>query len=127
LAAWVGYVRWEHPLRGDIRPAEILRVAQTTGLATSLSRSVLAHVASDFAALSAGAQTDVRISLGALRDHVLHEDFIADLHAFLEQGGLPPERLELRIAEKLLVACARAIPRPSARCNGSGCSSSPTK
>ena len=69
--AWVGYVRWLHPLRGEIRPAEFLRVAQTTGLATSLSRSVLEHLPQDFAELSAQSDPDVRISLGALRDHVL--------------------------------------------------------
>jgi EAL domain-containing protein (putative c-di-GMP-specific phosphodiesterase class I) len=104
LVAWVGYMRWEHPLRGDIRPAEFLRVAQTTGLATGLSRSVLAQLPADFAALSAQAEADVRISLGALRDHVLHEDFVADVHGLLAQSGLPPDRLELRIAEKVLVA-----------------------
>jgi EAL domain-containing protein (putative c-di-GMP-specific phosphodiesterase class I)/GGDEF domain-containing protein len=102
--AWVGYVRWLHPLRGEIRPAEFLRVAQTTGLATSLSRSVLAHVAQDFATLGLEAEADVRISLGALRDHVLHEDFVADLAALLSDAAVPPERLELRIAEKVFVA-----------------------
>ncbi|HZF31172.1 MAG TPA: EAL domain-containing protein [Gammaproteobacteria bacterium] len=101
---WVGYVRWFHPLRGEIRPAEFLRVAQTTGLATSLSRSVLAHLPQDLAALGVQAETDVRISLGALRDHVLHEDFVADLQALLADGAVPPERLELRIAEKVFVA-----------------------
>jgi EAL domain-containing protein (putative c-di-GMP-specific phosphodiesterase class I) len=39
-----------------------------------------------------------------LHDHVLHEDFVADLHDLLADGRLPPERLEIRIAEKLLVA-----------------------
>jgi predicted signal transduction protein with EAL and GGDEF domain len=102
--AWVGYVRWLHPLRGEIRPAEFLRVAQTTGLATSLSRSVFAHLPQDFAELSAHSDTDVRVSLGALRDHVLHEDFVADLHAFLAEGAVPAERLELRIAEKVFAA-----------------------
>jgi EAL domain-containing protein (putative c-di-GMP-specific phosphodiesterase class I)/GGDEF domain-containing protein len=101
--AWVGYLRWLHPLR-EIRPAEFLRVAQTTGLATSLSRSVLAHLPEDFAALRAQSDDDVRISLGALRDHVLHEDFVADVQAFLADGGVPAERLELRIAEKAFVA-----------------------
>jgi EAL domain-containing protein (putative c-di-GMP-specific phosphodiesterase class I) len=104
LVAWVGYVRWEHRLRGEIRPAEFLRVAQATGLATSLSRSLLAHLPRDFAELGGHAKADVRISLGALRDHVLHDDFVTDLNAFLAESGLPPERLELRIAEKLLVA-----------------------
>lgn len=102
--AWVGYVRWLHPLRGEIRPAEFLRVAQTTGLATSLSRSVLAHLPQDFAELSAQSDSDVRVSLGALRDHLLHEDFVADLQGFLAEGAVPPERLELRIAEKVFVA-----------------------
>ena len=102
--AWVGYVRWFHPLRGEIRPAEFLRVAQTTGLATSLSRSVLTHLPEDFAALGAQSEEGVRISLGALRDHVLHEDFVADLHACLADAAVPPERLELRVAEKVFVA-----------------------
>jgi EAL domain-containing protein (putative c-di-GMP-specific phosphodiesterase class I) len=102
--AWVGYVRWFHPLRGEIRPAEFLRVAQTTGLATSLSRSVLAHLPQDFATLGTQSETDVRISLGALRDHVLHEDFVADMQALLSDAAVPPERLELRIAEKVFVA-----------------------
>jgi EAL domain-containing protein (putative c-di-GMP-specific phosphodiesterase class I) len=97
-------VRWLHPLRGEIRPAEFLRVAQTTGLATTLSRSVLACLPQDFAELSARSDTDVRISLGALRDHVLHEDFVRDLHALLAEQAVPAERLELRIAEKVLVA-----------------------
>jgi EAL domain-containing protein (putative c-di-GMP-specific phosphodiesterase class I) len=102
--AWVGYVRWLHPLRGEIRPSEFLRVAQTTGLATSLSRSVLAHLPQDFAELSAQSDSDVRVSLGALRDHVLHEDFVADLESLISGNGVPPERLELRIAEKVFVA-----------------------
>ena len=104
LSAWVGYVRWEHPLHGEIRPAKFLRVAQTIGLSTSLSRSVLAQLPGDFAALGGKAKTDFRISLGALHDHVLHEDFVADLHDLLADGRLPAERLEIRIAEKLLVA-----------------------
>jgi EAL domain-containing protein (putative c-di-GMP-specific phosphodiesterase class I)/GGDEF domain-containing protein len=102
--AWVAYVRWLHPLRGEIRPAEFLPVAQTTGLATALSRSVLAHVAEDFRTLGTQSDADVRISLGALRDHVMHEDFVTDVQTFLAEGGVPAERLELRIAEKVFVA-----------------------
>lgn len=102
--AWVGYARWIHPLRGEIRPMEFLRVARATGLAISLSRSILAQLPQDFAALSAQSEPDVRISLGPLRDHVLHEDFVADLHDALAEAAVPPERLELRVAEKVFVA-----------------------
>ncbi len=102
--AWVGYIRWVHPLRGEIRPMEFLRVARATGLAISLSRCILAQLPRDFAMLSARSETDVRISLGPLRDHVLHEDFAADLHGALADADVPPERLELRVAEKVFVA-----------------------
>jgi len=113
--AWVGYVRWLHPLRGEIRPAEFLRVAQSTGLATNLSRSILARLPQDFLELERAGGHDVRVSLGALRDHVLHEDFVSDVQSFLVGGGVPADRLELRIAEKVFVARDCADLRPLQR------------
>jgi predicted signal transduction protein with EAL and GGDEF domain len=115
VVAWVSYVRWLHPLRGEIRPAEFLRVAETTGLGTSLSRSVLASVREDFATHSVHWDDDVRLSFGALRSHVLHEDFTGDIERLLDESGLPAERLELRIAEKAFVARDPADFRPLER------------
>jgi predicted signal transduction protein with EAL and GGDEF domain len=102
--ALVGYVSWLHPVRGEIRPAEFLRIAQSTGLATSLSRSILARLREDFASLAKQGDTRTRISVGALRDHILHEDFVSEVGRFLDEGSVPATRLELRIAERMLVA-----------------------
>jgi len=104
LVTWVGYLRWLHPLRGEIRAAEFLKVAETTGLATTLSRAVLGSLGEDFARLSAAADADVRLSFGALRHHVLHEDFAADIGRLLAEGAVPAERLELRVSERALIA-----------------------
>jgi EAL domain-containing protein (putative c-di-GMP-specific phosphodiesterase class I)/GGDEF domain-containing protein len=104
LVAWVGYLHWQHPLRGEIRAAEFLRVAETTGLATTLSRTVLSVLREDFAVLAATADADVRLSFGALRHHVLHDDFAADIGRFLAEGAVPAGRLELRISEHALIA-----------------------
>jgi len=104
LVTWVGYLHWLHPLRGEIRAAEFLKVAETTGLATLLSRAVLSGLAEDFARLAAAADADVRLSFGALRHHVLHEDFAADIGRFLAEGAVPAARLELRISERALIA-----------------------
>ena len=104
LTSWVGYLRWLHPLRGEIRPTEFLKVAETTGLATALSRAALARLPEDFIRLRLKDTPDASISFGALRHHVLHEDFAADIERFLAQGAVPAERLELRIAEKTLIA-----------------------
>lgn len=104
--AWVGYVRWMHPLRGEIRPVEFLRIAETTGLATDLSRAILRCLREDSLTLRARWGEDVQISFGALRHHVLHEDFVADIERCLADSALPAQTLELRIAERTLTACA---------------------
>jgi EAL domain-containing protein (putative c-di-GMP-specific phosphodiesterase class I) len=103
LTACVGYLRWQHPLRGEIRPAEFLRLAAATGLAASLSRTVLTHLRNDFAVLAARCEPEVCISFGALRHHVLQEEFLHDVRQLVADGGIPAERLELRIAEKVFI------------------------
>ncbi|HEY4366792.1 MAG TPA: EAL domain-containing protein [Steroidobacteraceae bacterium] len=107
LVAWVGYLRWQHPLRGEIPPAEFLRVAASTGLAVALSRAALKSLCEDFAALKRRSEPDVRISFGALRDHVFHEDFLNDVQRVLVEKAIPAERLELRISEKAFVTLDR--------------------
>ncbi len=104
LVTWVGYLRWLHPLRGDIRPTEFLRVAEITGLAAALSRAVLNQLREDFATLSLRSDSDVHVSFGALRHHILHENFLADIESLVSDGGVPAERLELRVSEKTLIS-----------------------
>lgn len=100
--ASVAYLYWQHPLRGEIPPAEFLRIAVATGLAVDLSRSALESLTDDFAEQSKHWAPDMRISFGPLRDHIFHDEFVADVERTLAR--LPPERLELRIAEKAFVA-----------------------
>lgn len=105
LTACVGYLRWTHPLRGEIRPGQFLRVAAATGLATTLSRAVFAQLRKDFAVLTERCGPQVAISFGALRHHVLDEQFLSDVTQLIDEGGVPAQQLELRIAEKVFLAC----------------------
>jgi predicted signal transduction protein with EAL and GGDEF domain len=109
LVACVGYLRWMHPLRGEVRASEFLRVAETTGLATALSRAILESLRQDFTTLSPSWGPEVRISFGALRHHILHEDFAGDMLRFLAEQAVPTQRLELRVAEQTLIARRLAI------------------
>ncbi len=109
LVAWVSYLRWIHPLRGEVHPLEFLGVAETTGLATPLSRSVLQSVREDFTTVSQHIDADVRISFGALRHHVLHDDFVSDIARLLEDGAVPASRLELRISERTFIVLDPAV------------------
>lgn len=108
LVARVGYVRWRHPLRGEISPAEFLGVAETTGLATTLSRALLAGLGEDFAAVCSDLDADTHLSFGPLRHHLLQDEFLEDLASFLGSARMPPSRLELRIAERTFAAMSPA-------------------
>ena len=109
LIAAVGYMRWIHPLRGEVPPSEFLAVAETTGLATALSRNVLQCVSDDYAALRAHGDPDIAVSFGPLRQHILDDGFLDDIARVLAGGALRPERLELRIDERSLCACDAAL------------------
>src|SRR3569833_4096173 len=56
----------------------------------------------DFQTLSRRAPPDVRISFGALKHHLSHEEFVEDFTRLLGTGAIPPQRLELRIPERHL-------------------------
>jgi predicted signal transduction protein with EAL and GGDEF domain len=103
LLALVGYLQWKHPIRGDIRPSYFLGIAAATGLSTTLSRSLLQCLREDFLKSRSNLAREVRISYGALRHHVLGQDFVADIAAVLADGIIGPERLELRISERSYV------------------------
>jgi predicted signal transduction protein with EAL and GGDEF domain len=104
LVALVGYLQWVDPMRGEIRPADFLGIAEATGLSTALSRSILACLLEDFAAFRPQIEPDVRISFGALRHHVLSDSFLSDITSLIGNGALTPDRLELRIAERSYVS-----------------------
>ena len=109
LIAHVGYLRWAHRLRGELTPGEFLGVAETTGLASEMSRALLAGLREDFAAMAPTLPADVRLSFGALRHHLLQDDFVDDIGRFLAEGGMPASRLELRIAERTFASMNASI------------------
>jgi diguanylate cyclase len=115
LVALVGYLKWVHPLRGEVRPAEFLGVAETTGLSVALSRSVLKCLGDDFASFKPHLESDVRMSFGALRHHVLGNGFLGEITDFLGAAGVAPERVELRIAERSFVAQDASVWQPLAK------------
>ena len=104
LTALVGYLRWDHPLRGEVRPAEFLRVAETTGLAEALSKTALQCLQRDHALLAPTLAPDVRWSFGGLRHHLMQSAFHDEILRLLDRGTLPASQLELRISERAYLA-----------------------
>lgn len=96
-------VRWEHPLRGLLLPAEFIPVAECTGLMRPLTRWVPAHAVAQLAQWHAeGLALGVSVNVSARN---LRDDDLADhVVAVLAANDIAPEWLEIEITETALVA-----------------------
>ena len=98
----VGYealMRWRHPERGMISPAEFIPIAEETGLIVPLGRWALERAACDFA----GFDTTTRVSVNVSPIQFSKSDIVADVARALECSGLDPSRLEIEVTEEVLI------------------------
>jgi diguanylate cyclase (GGDEF)-like protein/PAS domain S-box-containing protein len=103
-------LRWHHPERGWISPADFIPIAEESGLIVPIGEWVLeeaARLALRWPAPAPGAsQPQVAVNLSARQ--VAHPGFAERLGASLDRTGLPPERLSLEITETVLMEEAEA-------------------
>jgi predicted signal transduction protein with EAL and GGDEF domain len=102
------YLRWPHPLRGEVRPSEFLPLAESTGLTTAISRAAFTRLRADLPRLRELSGTDVRFSFGALRHHLTSDTLANDLLALIDAREIDARILELRISERALASLTNA-------------------
>jgi EAL domain-containing protein (putative c-di-GMP-specific phosphodiesterase class I) len=96
-------LRWNHPTRGLLLPAEFLSAAEKTGLMDTLTRYVLDEVLRqrrEWSLLGHEVDVAVNVSMRNLLDNALPDD-VAEL---LERKGAPASCLEFEITEHTVVA-----------------------
>jgi predicted signal transduction protein with EAL and GGDEF domain len=101
------YMRWIHPLQGEIPPAHFLPIANATGLAIGVSCASLERLLQDLPALRARHGDDVAISFGPLRQHVASGELLRDCRSVAKSLPAGLGRFELRIAERTLANMIR--------------------
>ncbi len=98
-------VRWRHPTRGMVAPAEFISVAEETGMIAPLGLWVLERACADAMTWPDYVKVAVNLSPEQFKDPRLADE-VAEV---LERSGLPPHRLELEITESLLLQDSEAI------------------
>ncbi len=92
-------LRWNHPIRGRISPAEFVPIAENTGLIKSIGEWVIREACRT--AASWPAQLTIAVNLSAPQ---FDKDRIVDVvTSALAETSLAPHRLELEITESLLI------------------------
>ncbi|HEY6886985.1 MAG TPA: EAL domain-containing protein, partial [Solirubrobacter sp.] len=106
ISAGEALVRWEHPVRGRIAPAEFIPLAEESGLIRALGRHVLEQTcrqAQRWEAVAAPGEPPLRLHVNLSAAELRDPNLTADVHAVLDEFGLPPERLALEITETELL------------------------
>jgi len=96
-------IRWMHPTRGLVSPADFIPVAEDCGLILSIGAWVLREACGQARAwMDAGLRaTNMAVNVSAMefRD----QNFLENLFAILAETGLDPKSLELELTESVLM------------------------
>ncbi len=96
-------VRWQHPDRGLLLPAEFLEVAEQSGLIVPIGAWVLAEACRDAASWQAGRGEPLTVAVNLSMRQLERGDFAQTLAAVLAETGLDPAALHLEITESLFL------------------------
>lgn len=92
-------LRWTHPLRGNIPPSVFIPVAEETGLIIALGEWILNTACAEAADWPSDVKVAVNLSPVQFKDRSLGLQVVAAL----ARSGLPAQRLELEITERVLL------------------------
>lgn len=98
-------VRWKHPKRDFVSPAEFIPLAEETGVIIPLGEWILRQAC----ATAAGWPSDVSVAVNLSPIQFRHSDLPLLVRSALEESGLAPSRLELEITESVFLEATPAI------------------
>jgi diguanylate cyclase (GGDEF)-like protein/PAS domain S-box-containing protein len=95
-------LRWNHPTRGWVSPAEVIPVAEQSGLIVPLGRWILEEACRQVARWRrAGYEIDLAVNLSAVQ--LSAPGLVDSVATVLRTTGVPPSALTLEITENVIV------------------------
>jgi diguanylate cyclase (GGDEF)-like protein len=103
IAAVEALVRWQHPVRGTVRPDAFIPLAEHLGLIRPLTLKLVGQAAHQWRMWKRDG-VDLSIALNISVRHLMSRDFSSEISQLLADAGLPANRLKLEITESALMA-----------------------
>ncbi|HWT11512.1 MAG TPA: EAL domain-containing protein [Allosphingosinicella sp.] len=105
LVGFEALLRWMHPVRGLLSPADFLPLAEATGLIGAIGEWVVRSACAEASKWPRHLRLSINLSLGELEQPHL----AGTVAGALASSGLDPDRLELDFVEPALLADSQAI------------------
>jgi diguanylate cyclase (GGDEF)-like protein len=111
LCGFEALLRWQHPQRGLVSPAEFIPTAEETGLIVPIGSWVLREACRQMRAWEAEfpecAALMINVNLSARQ--CMQPDLLADIERILADTGLAPGRVKLEITESAILENSETI------------------
>ena len=122
LTGFEALVRWEHPRRGMMMPADFIALAEETGLIVPLGWWVLRESCAQMRAWdeNAAAATQLTVSVNLSARQFLEPNLLAHVTDVLSQTGFPANRLKLEITESAVMQNAATVSKTLAELRSRG-------
>jgi diguanylate cyclase (GGDEF)-like protein/PAS domain S-box-containing protein len=101
-------LRWTHPTRGWLPPAQFIPVAEECGLIVPIGKWVLRQACKQARAWTDAGLAAVTMAVNVSTMEFGSEGFLESLFAILKETGLDPRSLQLEITESVLMKHADA-------------------
>jgi diguanylate cyclase (GGDEF)-like protein/PAS domain S-box-containing protein len=102
-------IRWRHPNRGLLLPADFVPLAEETGLIVPIGRWVLLEACRQARRWQHAFPPAVRMAVNVSSVELRDKDFVAGVRATLAETGLAPDDLELELTETFLMQDSATI------------------
>ncbi len=96
-------VRWNHPVRGMVHPADFLSVAAESNLIVDLGTIVLNRACRQAVQWTETTGRPVTVSVNLAERQLLDPGLVGSVTQALAESGLPARQLELEITEELIM------------------------
>jgi diguanylate cyclase (GGDEF)-like protein len=103
VVALEALLRWNHPERGLVSPADFIPLLEETGLIVPVGAWVLREACRQNRAWEEAGLPPMRVSVNLSPRQFRSDALVETVRLALDEAGLPPDRLEVELTETLLV------------------------
>ena len=96
-------LRWQHPSRGVVLPAEFIAILEESGLISQIGEWVLRQACADIRAWQARGVRALPIAVNLSARQFRQLDLAARIRSIVDAAGVAPELIELEITESQLM------------------------
>lgn len=97
------FVRWQHPQRGLLSPAEFIKHAEEVGMMAMIDDWVLRNACAHFQGWRPLLSSPGRLAVNLSAHHIHRKNIVMMVEEALKEAGMPATSLELELLESVLV------------------------